>query len=62
MAPSNDIWQRVPTFDRDGARYHWLVEHELLPGNDLIRSGIEDLARGVESIPALLVAIGAPRL
>jgi hypothetical protein len=28
----------------------------------LIQSGIEDLARGVESIPALLVSIDAPRL
>lgn len=33
-----------------------------LPGRDLIETGIEDLARGVESIPALLVSIGAPRL
>jgi hypothetical protein len=33
-----------------------------LPGADLIREGIRDLARGVESIPALLVSIGAPRL
>ena len=33
-----------------------------LPGHDLIESGIEDLARGIESIPALLVSIGAPRL
>lgn len=35
---------------------------DALPGADLIRSGLEDLARGVESIPALLVLIGAPRL
>lgn len=33
-----------------------------LPGSDLIETGIEDLSRGVESIPALLVSIGAPRL
>ncbi len=33
-----------------------------LPGGDLIRVGVEDLGRGVESIPALLVSIGAPRL
>jgi hypothetical protein len=33
-----------------------------LPGNDLVRQGIEDLSRGVESISALLVSIGAPRL
>lgn len=33
-----------------------------LPGQDLIDAGLEDLARGRESIPALLVSIGAPRL
>ena len=33
-----------------------------LPGSDLVATGIADLARGVESIEALLVSIGAPRL
>jgi hypothetical protein len=33
-----------------------------LPGADLIEAGLVDLARSVESVPALLVAIGAPRL
>ncbi len=33
-----------------------------LPGADLIEAGLADLARGVESIPALLVSIGAPKL
>jgi hypothetical protein len=33
-----------------------------LPGEDLITAGLEDLARGIESAPALLVSIGAPRL
>jgi hypothetical protein len=33
-----------------------------LPGADYIEAGLTDLARGVESVPALLVAIGAPRL
>lgn len=33
-----------------------------LPCSDLVREGIADLERGVESIPALLVSIGAPRL
>jgi len=32
------------------------------PGADLIREGLDDLAHGVQSIPALLVSIGAPRL
>ncbi len=33
-----------------------------LPGGDLVQEGLADLARGLESIPALLVSIGAPRL
>jgi hypothetical protein len=32
------------------------------PGAELVREGLEDLSRGVESVPALLVSIGAPRL
>lgn len=33
-----------------------------LPGGDLVAGGLDDLARGIESIPSLLVSIGAPRL
>lgn len=33
-----------------------------LPGGDLIEEGLRDLAAGIESAAALLVAIGAPRL
>jgi hypothetical protein len=33
-----------------------------LPGEDLVRAGVADLERGIESVPALLVSIGAPRL
>lgn len=33
-----------------------------LPGRDLIEAGLDDLAQGKQSVPALLVAIGAPRL
>ena len=33
-----------------------------LPGHELIRQGLEDLAHGRESEAALLVLIGAPRL
>ena len=33
-----------------------------LPGHELIEEGIADLRRGRETVPALLVAIGAPRL
>ena len=35
---------------------------EALPGGDLIAQGLRDLARGAETVPALLVSIGAPRL
>jgi len=33
-----------------------------LTGGDLVREGLEDLRNGRETAPALLVAIGAPRL
>ncbi len=38
------------------------MSFESLPGSELILAGIEDLKRNVESVPALLVSIGAPRL
>ena len=36
--------------------------NDALPGADLIRDGLRDLETGVESVPALLVLVGAPRL
>lgn len=33
-----------------------------LPGGDLVAIGVEDLRSGAETVPALLVSIGAPRL
>jgi hypothetical protein len=33
-----------------------------LPGSELVSEGLEDLARKLETIPSLLVSIGAPRL
>lgn len=33
-----------------------------LPGADLVRAGMADLGSGTESVEALLVSIGAPRL
>lgn len=33
-----------------------------LPGADLVSAGLDDLGSGIESIEALLVSIGAPRL
>ena len=35
---------------------------DALPGADLVRAGLRDLANGVESVEALLVLVGAPRL
>lgn len=36
---------------------------EGLPGYELVKEGVDDLDRGeMDTIPALLVAIGAPRL
>jgi hypothetical protein len=35
---------------------------DALPGAELIRAGLRDIRDGVESIEALLVLIGAPRL
>ncbi len=32
------------------------------PGEDLIEQGIADLAKGLETVPSLLVSIGASRL
>lgn len=34
----------------------------MLPGADLIKQGIDDLIAGRETIEALLVSIGSPRL
>jgi catechol 2,3-dioxygenase-like lactoylglutathione lyase family enzyme len=47
---------------RTTAPYNRAMRYEELPGHDLVEQGLADLARGVESVPALLVAIGAPRL
>ena len=38
------------------------MQRGVLPGSDLIEQGLDDLSRGVRSIGALLVSIGAPRL
>jgi hypothetical protein len=39
-----------------------VVTIEGLPGADLIRKGLDDIAQGVESVEALLVSVGAFRL
>jgi hypothetical protein len=38
------------------------MDYDALPGGDLVGQGLGDLARGVETVPSLLVSIGAPRL
>ena len=35
---------------------------DALPGADLIREGLHDIEAGIESVPALLVLVGTPRL
>jgi hypothetical protein len=44
------------------SQYHPFVSPSSLPGGDLIAAGIHALERGDETIAALLVSIGAPRL
>ncbi len=39
-----------------------VADLKALPGADLIQRGVEDLGTGRESVEALLVSIGAPRL
>jgi hypothetical protein len=39
-----------------------VVDFDRLPGGQLVRQGLEDLAHGRESEAALLVLVGAPRL
>ena len=43
------------------ASYNPIVD-PTLPGADLVEHGLADLTSGTESIEALLVSIGAPRL
>lgn len=38
------------------------MDWKALPGGDWIQQGLEDLASSAETVPALLVSIGAPRL
>lgn len=45
-----------------GRLYDSSVTAPQLPGSDLITAGLEDLARGEETVASLLVSIGAPRL
>jgi len=38
------------------------MSYAALPAGDVVERGLGDLTAGVESVPALLVSIGAPRL
>ncbi len=38
------------------------MDFEALPAGDLVRSGLDDLRAGRETVESLLVEIGAPRL
>ncbi len=39
-----------------------MTDLDALPGGDLVAQGVADLRDGRETVPALLVSIGAPRL
>lgn len=38
------------------------MDFTALPGGDLVAQGLDDLSDGRETVPALLVLVGAPRL
>lgn len=38
------------------------MDYEEFPGYELIREGLQDLSENRESVPAMIVLIGAPRL
>jgi hypothetical protein len=38
------------------------VDFSRLPGGDLVAQGLDDIAGGRDTIPALVVRVGAPRL
>jgi hypothetical protein len=58
---NDDVGDGAPFVET--ASYNGVVRGiEGLPGADLIGEGLRDLTAGVESVPAMLVAIGAPRL
>jgi len=56
------LTQRTLSGRRLGGGYTRGVERDPLPGQDFIEAGLRDLERGMESVPALLVSVGAPRL
>ena len=58
LAPENWLEPEL----RDDKTPVFPTELTSLPGHELVLAGLDDLARGVESQEALLVAIGAPRL
>lgn len=47
---------------RQGGSLYFGMGLDAFPGGDLIERGLQDLAAGRESVEALLVAVGAPRL
>lgn len=58
LAPDNWLEPEL----RDDKTPVFPTELTSLPGHELVRAGLDDLARGVESQEALLVSIGAQRL
>lgn len=65
MAPDAAAAPLVPPVERDGLRGRREgggIVDLVLPGQDLVETGLRDLARGEATAEALLVSVGAPRL
>src|SRR5712664_2544922 len=52
----------TPRFARSFSRHYTSIMNSALPGADLIDEGVKDLRAGRETVAALLLAIGSPRL
>jgi hypothetical protein len=60
---SRDASSRAGSIPTSGtSRYNLPMDWDGLPGWELVEQGVTDLRHGAESVPALLVAISAPRL
>jgi len=54
--------ESVAKYIPGGSHNPTMVHLSGVPGAELVAEGLTDLAKGVDSIAALLVSIGAPRL
>jgi hypothetical protein len=58
--PPSDVSSRGQAVNQLQTRL--IMDFQSLPGGDLIERGVADLAKGAETIEALLVSVGAHRL